>query len=439
MKIESKMNKIYAGIIALMMLGIVFSSIMATRTITDTGDTWTGTMMISGNTDFKSGSYYNLSKKIYNSKGHVYNATGPNIQLAVNDLNSTKGGTVWLPSGTFTLTSPLRFWKYEIALEGSGAVGDYHMTNGTIITGSAGVTDSLVILGENSTFRIEHICFSDGAQTGGGTRETRCLIYTYKCGDHNVIKECFFNGALSDAIHINESAGVGGAGTLIDHCQFLNFGTCGIYLDSAADMWIDHCDLCSTDKDCIFVYGSANIMIRDCFTYLSRNGIVIDQTGPSTGQITISGCHSHDNTGAGFLFNSTSGVMTVSGCTSDLNKYGYYFHGTSNDVSHITMTGCTSDANTVGLLMLNDYTSISSNNITIVGCLFADAAATSATDTGIRIADKANNVTIKGCSFSDVTYKINVTTSCIRSNIELFNYTTNKPFIYSAGKWNALW
>ena len=82
MKIESKLNKIYAGAIAIMMITIVFSSVFAVRTITDSSDT--------------------IATMITNSKGNSWSATLTNVNLAIWDLNSTKGGTVWLPGTTLT-------------------------------------------------------------------------------------------------------------------------------------------------------------------------------------------------------------------------------------------------------------------------------------------------------------------------------------------------
>lgn len=101
----TKTNVFVAFVVVGLLLAV--GVLQATRTITDSGDTWTGTMMISGNTDFKSGSYYNLSKKIYTSNGLVYNATGANLRTAYYNLNST-GGAVYVPPGTFYITPDIR-------------------------------------------------------------------------------------------------------------------------------------------------------------------------------------------------------------------------------------------------------------------------------------------------------------------------------------------
>ncbi len=63
---------------------------------------------------------YIADGNIHNSNGNSWAPTGANIQLAINDLNSTNGGTVWLPAGTFELTNPLNLWNRSITLEGVG-------------------------------------------------------------------------------------------------------------------------------------------------------------------------------------------------------------------------------------------------------------------------------------------------------------------------------
>lgn len=74
-------TKIESGIIIsiLIILIVSFSGSSLTRIISDDSD--------------------NVVTFIRNSKGNLWEATGSNIQKAIWDLNSTNGGTVWLPSG----------------------------------------------------------------------------------------------------------------------------------------------------------------------------------------------------------------------------------------------------------------------------------------------------------------------------------------------------
>lgn len=171
MKIERKLNKMYAGAIALMMVSIIFASVFATRTFTDSNDTWTGTIVQSGNLDFKSGSYFNLSKKIVNSKGHVYNASAANAQAAVYDLGNTTG---WVDFNrqNITLTSTLK-------LGTNCEIRNFHFYLGT----SASVT---MIMNHDLTNGNNGIYIHDGYLNGNGINQpnenSSFLIYDQPCG-----------------------------------------------------------------------------------------------------------------------------------------------------------------------------------------------------------------------------------------------------------------
>lgn len=108
--------------IALIIVSILLSAglLQATRTITDTSDVWTGTNVWQGNVDFESGVYFNLSKKIVNSKGHVYNATFANLQDAIDDVGNDTGWISLAPT-TYTVTSTLNIWNHTTIM-GNGAV-----------------------------------------------------------------------------------------------------------------------------------------------------------------------------------------------------------------------------------------------------------------------------------------------------------------------------
>ena len=106
MKIERKMMVI--GLSCLLVSIAVGSAYAVTRTIQSNKETISGgTYFYSGNYDWITGSHFNLSSKITNSKGHVWNATGANIKLAIYDLGNTTGGKVWIPPGTFYFTSTI--------------------------------------------------------------------------------------------------------------------------------------------------------------------------------------------------------------------------------------------------------------------------------------------------------------------------------------------
>jgi len=76
MKIEKSLNRIYAGVVAVMMLTLVFSSVFAVRTITDSSDT--------------------VYTMVTNSKGNSWTVTRANVQAAIDDLDTVGFGTVWV-------------------------------------------------------------------------------------------------------------------------------------------------------------------------------------------------------------------------------------------------------------------------------------------------------------------------------------------------------
>ncbi len=71
-----------------------------TRTISDTQDT--------------------ASTFITNSRGRYWEASGDNIQLAIDDLNETNGGHVWLPAGSFLINESIETGNLSVTIEGQG-------------------------------------------------------------------------------------------------------------------------------------------------------------------------------------------------------------------------------------------------------------------------------------------------------------------------------
>ena len=71
---------------------------------------------------------------ITNSNGNQWFPTTNNIQLAINDLNSSNGGLVSLPSYTFNVTVPIKTYNRTIIIEGKGlGEGGIPITNSVTI------------------------------------------------------------------------------------------------------------------------------------------------------------------------------------------------------------------------------------------------------------------------------------------------------------------
>jgi hypothetical protein len=110
-------TKIEAVLAVAFLLVISISSVFAvTRTISDTGDT--------------------VDTYIRNSKGNYWTATGANIRTAIFDLNSTSGGTVWLPSGTLYVSVFTKLINH-VAVIGAGK-------GVTVIKAANGMTTDII-------------------------------------------------------------------------------------------------------------------------------------------------------------------------------------------------------------------------------------------------------------------------------------------------------
>ena len=96
--LRTKIEAIVA--VSILLILVVASASSITRTISNSGD--------------------NVVTFIRNSKGNCWEATGSNIQVAINDLDG-QGGTVWVPGGTtYTITNTIMI-RRNIVLEAYSA------------------------------------------------------------------------------------------------------------------------------------------------------------------------------------------------------------------------------------------------------------------------------------------------------------------------------
>jgi parallel beta-helix repeat protein len=193
-------TKVNVGI-ALMVVTILLSAgiLQATRTFTDSNDTHTGTIVYSGNFDFTSGSYFNLSKKITNSKGGIWNATESNLQLAIDDLKTVShGGTVWIPVGEISITTTLTIQHNGTNLIGCG--------NRTILKlGNAQNKDILQIGYYDSTgannLTISGILFDMNNANNDGTHDNNRNSIDIRGYSRDItIRDCFFKNGIGSYI-----------------------------------------------------------------------------------------------------------------------------------------------------------------------------------------------------------------------------------------------
>ncbi|MBE3095397.1 MAG: right-handed parallel beta-helix repeat-containing protein [Actinobacteria bacterium] len=148
MKIFSLGTKIQVIGTCLLLVALTLTSVFAvTQTISDTGDT--------------------VDTYIRNSKGNYWAATGANIQTAIWDLNSTSGGTVWLPVGTINHTSSISM-ENNVHLMGAGMYK-------TILRFTDGASTSLALIRAKikNNFSISDLTIDgndDGATCSNGVQ-----------------------------------------------------------------------------------------------------------------------------------------------------------------------------------------------------------------------------------------------------------------------------
>jgi parallel beta-helix repeat protein len=195
------------------------------------------TRTISDNTD-------NSDTFIKNSKGNYWDVTESNLQAAINDL--TNGGTVWIPTGTLTITNTLTITHDGINLMGFG--------NSTILRlGNAQNKDILRIglydsTGANNLI-ISNIMFDmNNANNDGISDNNRNAIDIRGYSRDVTIRDCYFKDGISAFI-------IGGRYTsyiTVDSCHFDGMEVLAGYYPGA--IWFEG-DYCI----------ASNNMIRDTY------------------------------------------------------------------------------------------------------------------------------------------------------------------------------
>jgi len=206
-------TKIEAGIIIFVLFTVGISSVLSvTRTITDSSDT--------------------LDTYIRNSKGNYWSATAANIQLAIDDLNSTDGGKVWIPSGVFTLTGEsIRIWDSSVQLMGAG-VGSYPAQSHecTEIKGEFGGSGYYAIhVGESSNSNMFSSVSNMIIQGRGADSDLDGGIWlenTQHCSIDNVYINDFYMESPYPAVGINLSGS--GTGTYYNTINNVRIRRCTV-------------------------------------------------------------------------------------------------------------------------------------------------------------------------------------------------------------------
>ncbi|MFE9865860.1 glycosyl hydrolase family 28-related protein [Streptomyces sp. NPDC005506] len=236
-----------------------------------------------------------LNVKLYGAVGNGVADDTEAIQDAINDANSAGGGVVYIPRGTYKLTSALVL-KSHVQIRGDGI-------NATVLQQTS--SSSHGISGSNLELVSIEDLLVDGPGSGtgrgiylGGT----VVIYSFYVTMRNVMVR--------------------------------QFGDTGIFID----------DPVTTD---LYNVTSKENGGQGFFITCSDGGTA----GTSTSLVS---CYAHNNVGNGFrLWNMV--YSTFTGCAADHNVNGYKIESCES----VTLTGCGAEQNTGDSIQVSDGNCIS--------------------------------------------------------------------------------
>jgi len=145
---------------------------------------------------------------IRNSNGNVYAVTGPNIQTAIWSLNSTDGGTVYLPEGTIDASGIDLINNITIIGTGYGT----HLkipdnTNDNVFYEKTGVNNVI----------IENIYFDENVDNNIDTGSTTVHNGIYLFNSNNcTIKNCWFYGFFAHGVLFSTDS----CYNIVENCYF---------------------------------------------------------------------------------------------------------------------------------------------------------------------------------------------------------------------------
>jgi parallel beta-helix repeat protein len=146
---------------------------------------------------------------IRNSNGKYWEALPANIQAAVDDLGS--GGTVWLPTGTFIVTSTPIQLKSNVNLVGMG--------NSTVLKLGDNQDMDIVVINSASGVLVSDIFF-DGNEANQGAYNAYSAIdvkgTAQAPSSHITIKDCTFKKMVASHIDAEEYTSY----VTVDSCHF---------------------------------------------------------------------------------------------------------------------------------------------------------------------------------------------------------------------------
>jgi len=232
---RTKERKVYAGIvITLVLIGAgIYSGNSLTRTISDSQDT--------------------IEILIKNSDGNYWDVSGANLQLAIWDLNGT-GGTVWLPSGTISITTVINMIS-NVTLIGNGYPTLLYLANGADcdiidITSKENIHIEKIRFDGNNASNTDNPLIDIQSAGAGGAHTKNITIrdcYFFNCGTsmvdvhyddntwHITVEDCYFNGIERDTGQYPAGVWISGFNAIIRNNRFEDTFGSGVVFECATN------------------------------------------------------------------------------------------------------------------------------------------------------------------------------------------------------------
>jgi len=296
--------------------------------------------------------------KIFNSRGHIWHATAANIQLALNDLEDT-GGTVYLPSKHFNISTALYIKGNNIDIVGSGN------TTITCINGynSGSPQKGLLILDSVHNVTVENIIFN-----GNNASVVNTVTLIVITGSSTIaIDKCVFeDSAFADILATPDS---GNSDNIL-------------IIDCYLTRWSGNNDHASVRLSGVSesIVSITNSKWKDCLSH-SDTPCIRQQ---SNGMVNVESCVFEDVYIAMQMYN---GYAKMSNCIVDgaSNYYVDVHDGGINTISNCVFEGITTAIIGIRLLHLTDGTT------TVKDCYIDGEGVATA---GIEIDNHVNNCSI---------------------------------------------
>lgn len=388
-KLRTKLE-IFGALLVIALL-VTVSAASLTRTITDSTD--------------------NFSTFIRNSNGNYWEATGTNLQSAINDL--TSGGTVWLPSGMLTITSRI-YLNNNIALIGGGVnvTRIYSNQPGAFIPVTVDGKQNVTISG--LTIDMNNVGSNGMYITGGAKNIWITDVSLYHVGYQGIYTSGVQFLYISNVkVKHGDSSATHGFGldalkdSVIDNCIFEDYET-----DPATGIGIDVHGENVTMSNIIIKGGGwleglknptskhiiiSNIIITDTYSYALKLQQGIDTL---VNNFYIENCERGIE-----AYSDLDGLSLINGIIKNSREVGMNIESSNASLSNIEIynsvgsgfrlgsTAKNTLLNNVRVFKSGSYNKIYASNFVMSNCIFSYGS-----DMGLSI-ESASNFKIIGCIF----------------------------------------